>query len=130
MTSVLKHVWPLWTGRHLEEVGGAPATPAPSLAIPEFDFQPLDPNWSLSRSNFDYETLPGPMALAGVLTDPPRIDARTVPERLHRDYRCQEPHRSEHPSTGYGERIDSGGNHIGNLTGEVLAWRHAMPRVS
>lgn len=29
--------------------------------------------------------------------------------------RCQQSHRSEDPSTGYGKRLDSGGNHIGNV---------------
>jgi hypothetical protein len=96
-------------------MGGAPATPPSSLAVSEFDFQPLDADGSLSRMNFNHETLPRSMALASILTDPPRIDARTVPERLHRDHGCQQTHRSEDPSTGYGERLDSRGNHIGNV---------------
>jgi hypothetical protein len=95
-------------------VGGAPTTPAPWCAVPKFDFQPLDPNGSLSWPNFDYEPLPRRMVLASVLADPPSVDARTVPEGLNSYRRCHQTDRPEHPSAGYGERIDSGGNHIAN----------------
>ena len=113
--AVLEYMRPLRAGRQLEEMGGAPAAPAPWFAVSKFDLQTFDPNGSLSGPHFDYETLPRRMGFTSVLADPPRVDARTVPERLHRDHRCHQPDHAKHPSTDYGERIDSGGNHIGNL---------------
>lgn len=119
--SVLKHVRPLRAGRQLEEVGGAPTTPAPRLPVPKFDFQTLDPNGSLSRPNFDHQPLPRLMVLASVLADQPSVYARTVPKGLHSYYRCHQPYRPKHPSAGYGECIDGGGNHIAN-GGSLSPW--------
>jgi hypothetical protein len=124
--AVLEHMRPLRAGGQLEEMGGASAAPAPWFAVSKFDLQTFDPNGSLSGPHFDYETLPRRMGFARVLTDPPRVDARTVPERLHCDERRQEPNRSKNPGTGDGKRVDSGSDHIGNLAPARL--QHGDPQ--